>query len=176
MKCSAFRGDVFMKNGVKKIWCLKCKEDVNYGGWSDHCSRHHPVQGQMLRNTAKMMMVANGKMMTLIGPDIMQPGSVILYQVLSTQKKLTDGYRKKEAKGAAPGCRPKGLFRRSGDTEYKEGKSSTQRKVKPEYLFCRAVDSCAILKKSSMSMYFEMSSYATFLFHMFIFQSLIYYL
>ena len=52
-----------------------------------------------------MMMVANGKMMTLIGPDIMQPGSVILYQVLSTQKKLTDGYRKKEAKGAAPGRR-----------------------------------------------------------------------
>ena len=27
------------------MWCLKCKEGANYGGWSAHCSKHHPLQG-----------------------------------------------------------------------------------------------------------------------------------
>ena len=44
-KCPEFRGAISVKNTVKKIWCLKCKEDVNYTGWSDHCKKHHPVNG-----------------------------------------------------------------------------------------------------------------------------------
>ena len=40
---SQLRGAVSFKHGVKKVWFLKCKEDVNYTGWSNHCSRHHPV-------------------------------------------------------------------------------------------------------------------------------------
>ena len=34
-----------MVKGVKKIWCLKCKEPVNYTGWSDHCTKKQPVDG-----------------------------------------------------------------------------------------------------------------------------------
>ena len=40
-----------------------------------------------------MMMVTNGKMMALIGPDVVQPGSVMLYQKSQSQKNATVGKR-----------------------------------------------------------------------------------
>ena len=51
---------------------------------------------------------------------------------VSTQKEPKDGYRKKEAKGSTPGRREKASSGDPGDTEIKEGKSSTEWKVKPE--------------------------------------------
>ena len=42
-----------MKDGVPTIWCLKYKEDVNYGGWSGHCSRRHPAQGSDAEERSK---------------------------------------------------------------------------------------------------------------------------
>ena len=86
-KCPEFRGDLSVKGGAKKIWCLKCKEDVNYTGWSDHCSKHHPVKGSgdvgdKSKNDA-------GK-----GDDKDNRSG-------RGQKKLQDGHGKKEAKGAA---------------------------------------------------------------------------
>ena len=63
-------------------------------------------QVQMLMNTAKMMMMmmANGKMATLIDPDIMQLGSVMLYQRrrsprIATEKKTPKERRRTSQKG-----------------------------------------------------------------------------
>ena len=50
---------------------------------------------QMLMNTATKMMVANGEMMTPIGPDIMQPGSVMLYQRRRSPRMATERKRPK---------------------------------------------------------------------------------
>ena len=44
-KCPELRGNISFVKGVRKIWCLKCKEPVNYTGWSDHCTKKHPVDG-----------------------------------------------------------------------------------------------------------------------------------
>ena len=122
-----------MKGGVKKIWCLKCKEDVNYGGWSDHCLRRHPVQGPDAEERSKDDDDNKRKDDDTDQPKGSDAGHLCagVGDAVSTQKKPKDGYRKKEAKETAPGRRKKGLFRRSGDTETEEGKSSTQRKVKP---------------------------------------------
>ena len=69
-----------MKDEVKKMWCLKCKEDVNYGGWSDHCGATQ-CKVQMLKNTAKMMITTvTDKMMAPIHLDMTAPGSMMLYQ------------------------------------------------------------------------------------------------
>ena len=38
------RGNVYMDGGVKKVWCLKCKEGTSYTNWTAHCSKHHPLQ------------------------------------------------------------------------------------------------------------------------------------
>ena len=75
----------------------------------------------MQRNTA-MMMVTNGKMMTPIGPDITAP----------VNAEEAQGWLPKE-RGRKCGARTPqtGLARRLGDTETEEGKSRTQRKVKP---------------------------------------------
>ena len=104
-----FRGDVYMKDGVPKIWCLKCKEDVNYGGWSAHCSRRHPVQGSDAEEHSNDDDGNKRK-----DDDTDQPQgsdaehlSAGVGDVVSTQKKHKDGYRKKEAESAAPGRRKK---------------------------------------------------------------------
>ena len=86
-----------------------------------------------MSSTKLMMMMANGKMMTPINqkvqmPDISAPGSVILYQRRRSQRMATERKRPKRLRQDAA----KGLFRRSGDTETEEGKSSTQKKEKPE--------------------------------------------
>ena len=49
------------------------------------------LNGAMLSN-----MVPNGKMMTPIGPDIMQPGSVMLYQRRRSQRIATERKRPKK--------------------------------------------------------------------------------
>ena len=104
MKCPEFRGDVSMKNGVKKIWCLKCEEDVNCGGWSDHCSRRHSVQGLDAEEHSK-----DDDGNERRDDDADRPGhhAAGVGDAVSTQKKPKDGYRKKEAKGEAPGRRQK---------------------------------------------------------------------
>ena len=43
-----------------------------------------------------MMMVTNGKMMALIGPDVVQPGSVMLYQRRRSPRMATERKRPKE--------------------------------------------------------------------------------
>ena len=97
-----------MKDGVPTIWCLKYKEDVNYGGWSVQCSRRHPVQrsdAEEHRNDDD-----DGNKRKDDGTD--QPQSsdaghlcAGVDDVVSTQKQHTDCYRKKEAESAAPGRR-----------------------------------------------------------------------
>ena len=88
-KNSELRGAVCFKNGVKKVWCLKCKEDVNYSAWSDHCSRRHPANGsggvgeQSKDNDGKDVKDADGN-------------------TVSKRKKPGDGNGRKEAKAAAP--------------------------------------------------------------------------
>ena len=39
------RGNISFVDGVKKVWCLKCKKYENYTGWSNHCAEKHPVDG-----------------------------------------------------------------------------------------------------------------------------------
>ena len=104
MKCPEFRGEVSHKTGVKKIWCQKCKEDVNYGGWSDHCSRRHPVQGSDADEHGKDDYGSEREV-----DDTDRPGhhAAGVGDAVSTQKEPKDGYRKKEAKGEAPGRRQK---------------------------------------------------------------------
>ena len=80
---------------MKKIWCLKCKEDVNYTGWSDHCSRHHPVNDD-----------ADGDNRGDDGTD--RPGRRAAgVGDVSKEKKPKDGCGKMETKGAAPKRRQK---------------------------------------------------------------------
>ena len=74
---------------MKQVWCLKCKEDVNYTAWSDHCDRRHNEQNKD----------GDGKD---DGKGDAKP----------KDGKPKDGKGKKEAKAAAPGRRQKAL---SGD-------------------------------------------------------------
>ena len=103
------RGDVYMKDGVPKIWCLKCKEDVNYGGWSGHCSRRHPVQGSDDEERSKDDDDNKRKDDDTDQPQGSDAGHLCagVGDAVSTQKEPKDGYSKKEAKGAAPGRRKK---------------------------------------------------------------------
>ena len=80
-KFSELRGAVSFKNGVKKVWCLKCKEDANYSSWSDHCRRHHANVDEQSKDDD--------------GKD--GDGNTV-----SKRKKPGDGNGKKEAKAAAP--------------------------------------------------------------------------
>ena len=107
---------VSRKNGVKTISCLKCKEDVNYGGWSDHCLRRHPVQGSDAEERSKDDDDIKRK-----NDDTDRPGHHCagVGDAVSTQKEPKDGYRKKEAESAAPGRR-------------KKASSGDQRKQKPK--------------------------------------------
>ena len=88
----------------------------------------------MLMSSAKlMMMMANGKMMTPINkkvqmPDISAPGSVMLYQRIKRKGWLQ---QERGQKGGARTSQER-FFWRAGDAKSQEGKSSTQRKVKPE--------------------------------------------
>ena len=88
-KCPELRGNISFVEGVKKIWCLKCKEPVNYTGWSNHCTEKHPVDGQAIAKDE--------------GADRPERQAAGAGGAAS---------RKKEAKGAAPGRRQKAL---SGD-------------------------------------------------------------
>ena len=103
-KCPELRGNISVINGVRKIWCLKCKMNVNYTGWSNHCAEKHPVDGPATENVE--------------GAD--RPGRRAAGAGGAAS-------RKKEAKRVAPGRRQKGPFQRSRDAENKEGKRSTQR-------------------------------------------------
>ena len=49
-KCPELRGNISVINGVRKILCLKCKMNVNYSGWSNHCTEKHPVDGPATEN------------------------------------------------------------------------------------------------------------------------------
>ena len=88
-KCPELRGNISFVEGVKKIWCLKCKELQNYTGWSNHCMEKHPVDGQAIAKDE--------------GAD--RPGR-------HAAGAGGAAARKEEAKGAAPGRRQKAL---SGD-------------------------------------------------------------
>ena len=88
-KCPELRGNISFVKGVRKIWCLKCKEPVNYTGWSNHCMEKHPVNGQAI-----------AKDESADRPERQAAGAG------------GAASRKKEAKGAAPGRRQKAL---SGD-------------------------------------------------------------
>ena len=81
---------------MHKIWCLKYKEDVHHIGWSDHCSRRHPVNGSDDADERK-------------DDDADRPGhrTAGVGDAVSTRKKPKHGYGKKEAEGAAPKRRPK---------------------------------------------------------------------
>ena len=116
-----------MKGGVKKIWCLKCKEDANYRGRSVHRSRHHLVKGSDADELGKVDDDSERK-----DDDIDRPGHLCagVGDAVSRQKEPKDGYRKK-AKGTAPGRRQKDSSRDQGTRKAKKGKSSTQRKAKP---------------------------------------------
>ena len=61
-KCPELRGKISVINGVKKIWFLKCKKNVNYTGWSDHCTGKHTVDGPATKEDEGA-----------IDPDIVQP-------------------------------------------------------------------------------------------------------
>ena len=117
-----------MKGGVKKIWCLKCKEDANYRGRSVPRSRHHPEKGSDAYELGKVDDDSERK-----DDDTDRRGHLCagVGDAVSTRKEPKDGYRKKEAKGSTPGRREKASSGDPGDTEIKEGKSTTQRKVKP---------------------------------------------
>ena len=90
----------------KKVWCLKCKEDVNYSTWSDHCARRHPANGS--GDGGEQRKDDDGK-----DGD----GNTV-----SKRKKPGDGNGKKEAKAAAP---KRGRKDSSGD------KGIACKKVKP---------------------------------------------
>ena len=113
------RGDVYMKDGVPKIWCLKCKEDVNYGGWSAHCSRRHPVQGS---DAEEHNNDDDGNKRKADDAD--RPGHLCagVRDVVSTQKKHKDGYRQKEAESAAPGRRKKASSGDQGTQKQKKAR------------------------------------------------------
>ena len=120
-----------MKDGVKKIWCLKCKEDVNYGGWSVHCSKHHLVQGSDADELGKVD-DNNGERKD---DDTDQPqGSDAghlcagIGGVVSTQKGPKDGYNKKEAKGAAPGRHQKACSGDRGTQKTKKARLAPKEK------------------------------------------------
>ena len=128
-----FRGDVYMKDGVPKIWCLKCKEDVNYGGWSGHCSRRHPVQGSDDAEERNKDNDDNKRK----DDDTDQPkGSDAGHlcagvgDAVSTQKPK-DGYQKKEAESAAPRRRKKASSGDQGTQKQKTARVAPKRKVKP---------------------------------------------
>ena len=88
------RGNVYMDGGVKKVWCLKCKEGTSYTNWTLHCSKHHPLQSS----------------------DVDELGKV--------DDEDNDGERKatqKKAKTAAPGHRQKAT---SGDNGAQKAKKA----------------------------------------------------
>ena len=116
---------------MKTISCLKCKEDVNYGGWSLHCSKHHLVQGSDADELGKVD-DDNGERKD---DDTDQPqGSDAghlcagIGGVVSTQKGPKDGYNKKEAKGAAPGRRQKVSSRDQGTQTAKKARVASKGK------------------------------------------------
>ena len=41
-RCPELRGAITFKKGKKKVYCIKCKHEVSYVGWGQHCSQHHP--------------------------------------------------------------------------------------------------------------------------------------
>ena len=73
---------------------------------------------------------------------------------VSTQKPK-DGYTKTEAKEAAPGRRKKASSGDQGTQKQKKARVALTRKVKPGNSG-RVVDSSAIFKESSLSMYFNL--------------------
>ena len=109
-----------MKDGVPTIWCLKCKEDVNYGGWSHHCSRRHPVQGSDAEEHNNDDDDGNKRK----DDDADRPGHLCagVRDVVSTQKKHKDGYRQKEAESAAPGRRKKASSGDQGTQKQKKAR------------------------------------------------------
>ena len=88
-RCPELRGNISFVEGVKKIWCLKCKKYENYTGWSNHCAEKHPVDGTAIAKDE--------------GADRPERHAAGAGGAAT---------RKKEAKGAAPGRRQKAL---SGD-------------------------------------------------------------
>ena len=88
-KCPELRGNISFVDGVKKVWCLKCKKYENYTGWSNHCAEKHPVDGPAIEKDE--------------GADRPERNAAGAGGAAT---------RKKEAKGAAPGRRQKAL---SGD-------------------------------------------------------------
>ncbi len=88
-KCPELRGNISFVDGVKKVWCLKCKKYENYTGWSNHCAEKHPVDGSAIEKDG--------------GADRPERHAAGAGGAAT---------RKKEAKGAAPGRRQKAL---SGD-------------------------------------------------------------
>ena len=93
------RGNVSFVEGVKKIWCLKCKKYENYTGWSNHCAEKHPVDGQAIAKDG--------------GADRPERHAAGAGGAAT---------RKKEAKGAAPGRRQKAL---SGDKGTQKAKKAS---------------------------------------------------
>ena len=114
-----------MKDGVPTIWCLKCKEDVNYGGWSDHCKRRHPVQGSDADELGKVDDDSERK-----DDDTDRPGhhAAGVGDAVSTRKEPKDGYRKKEAEGAAPGRRQKASSGDQGTQKAKKARVAPKEK------------------------------------------------
>ena len=104
---------------------------------------------QMLRNTAKTVMVTNGMMVTSIGPDTVQPAGV--GDAASTQEPM-DGDRKKEASGAAPGCRQRASSGDQRTPNTKEARVPPKEKRSQSSSSC-AVDSCAIFIQEEFSEY-----------------------
>ena len=117
-----------MKDGVPTIWCLKYKEDVNYGGWSHHCSRRHPVQGSDGEEHNNDDAGNKRK-----DDDADRPGHHCagVGDVVSTHAEAQGWLPKERGRKCRARTPQKGRFRRLEDTETEEGKSSTQREVKP---------------------------------------------
>ena len=80
------------------MWCLKCKKNENYTGWSNHCAEKHPVDGPAIEKDE--------------GPDRPRRRAAGAGGAAS---------RKKEAKGAAPGRRQKAT---SGDKGAQKAKKA----------------------------------------------------
>ena len=108
------RGDVYMDEGVKKVWCLKCKEGFNYSNLSAHCSKRHPVQGSDVDELGKVVADDDGARKDDDTGQLKCSDAGLLCagisDAVSTQK---------EAKAAAPGRRQKAT---SGDNGAKKAR------------------------------------------------------
>ena len=90
-------GDIFVKYEVKRIRCLKYREDVNYSGWSNHCSRPNPVNSaDDVENQNK-----DDDGNTRIDDDADRPGhrAAGVGDTVSEQKKPKGGFGEKGAEG-----------------------------------------------------------------------------